>query len=256
MTKALGMTTQSKAYVLIPLTRGLVTAISPEDFERVNQYTWSVAPRGKNNYYAATQINGEPVSLHQFLLGNPKHKEGDHINRFPLDNRRCNLRLVTKYEQMWNQPAQKNSTSKYKGVSWYRSGKKWHARIRAKGKNYHIGYFASEKKAAKAYDKYAEIFHGKCAHLNFPKIPRLRPPKIILEQKPRKPRKSAFKRKQRTNTSGFIGVDFQRVKGVWRYRIRTGEKRYAKSGFKSARKAAIARDRFIKQNKLPNRLNF
>lgn len=245
------MTTRNRAFVLIPLTRGLVTAISPKDLKKVSQYTWGAdCVRGK--FYATTRINRKRVYLHRFLLNDP-NKEVDHHNLFPLDNRRCNLRLATKFEQQCNQPPRKNSTSKYKGVDWSKEKKKWRARVQAKGKQYHVGYFDSEMRAAKAYDKHARKLHGKFARLNFPKTTQPKPPRVILRQKAGK---SVFQRKPRTNTSGYIGVYFHQVRCDWRYCATSKGKHYTKNGFKTAKDAAIARDKFIQRNRLPNRLNF
>jgi hypothetical protein len=61
--------------------------------------------------------------------------------------------------------------AKYVGVSPNkRSAKKpWRATISHKNKQYHLGSFETEKKAAVAYDEKAIELYGETARLNFPK---------------------------------------------------------------------------------------
>jgi hypothetical protein len=57
--------------------------------------------------YASWSENGRTVYLHRELLGlkhgeNRKERQADHINRFRLDNRRANLRIVSAKENCAN----------------------------------------------------------------------------------------------------------------------------------------------------------
>lgn len=57
----------------------------------------------------------------------------------------------------------KNSTSKYRGVSWSKERQRWCAYVTFKGKHYGIGRFKDEIEAAKAYDKFL-IEHSLLEH--------------------------------------------------------------------------------------------
>jgi hypothetical protein len=71
-------------------------------------------------------------------------------------------------QNRWNSKKRKGKcSSKYIGVSWYTSQKKWAARIMTDGKSRFIGYFDSEIDAARAYDEAAKKYHGQFAALNF-----------------------------------------------------------------------------------------
>jgi hypothetical protein len=92
----------------------------------------------------------------------------DHINRNPLDNRRCNLRYATYQQNTINRKAQKNNKSGYRGVSLYKNRNycKWRARIKVNEKSIYIGYYKNKIDAAKAYNKAAKKYFGDFAVLN------------------------------------------------------------------------------------------
>lgn len=64
-----------------------------------------------------------------------------------------------------NRKSNKNSSSKYKGVSLRKNGK-WLCQIQLNGKKTHIGLFSNENDAAIAYNKKAIQLFGKNATLN------------------------------------------------------------------------------------------
>ena len=98
----------------------------------------------------------------------PDHLFVDHIDHNGLNNRRSNLRLCTTAQNARNVFSYKGSTSKYKGVCWYKEGRKWAAKIKLNNKAYHLGLFEDETEAAIAYDKKARELHGEFGCLNFP----------------------------------------------------------------------------------------
>ena len=73
----------------------------------------------------------------------------DHINNNKLDNRVENLQIVTARENVYK--TKDKYSSKYKGVTWHKSGKKWVSRITINGKNTYLGYFVNEQEASQAY---------------------------------------------------------------------------------------------------------
>jgi len=94
----------------------------------------------------------------------------DHINHNGLDNRKANLRPATRAQNNYNKliVKHKESSSKYKGVTWKKENKKWLAQINFKGDYIFLGYFKDERKAAKAYDEAAKKYYSEFACLNFP----------------------------------------------------------------------------------------
>lgn len=101
-----------------------------------------------------------------YMTGNfPKHHM-DHINRDKTDNMWTNLRECDVSKNNANKSRQKNNTSGYKGVGWFKRDEKWRAVIQYKGKYIHIGYFDCKHEAARAYNKKALELFGEFAHLN------------------------------------------------------------------------------------------
>ena len=71
----------------------------------------------------------DTIMMHRYILSADDEHEVDHINGNSLDNRRCNLRIVTRSENMANRAIFRNNTSGYKGV--FRIGDKYKFRITA-----------------------------------------------------------------------------------------------------------------------------
>jgi hypothetical protein len=151
---------------------GRVALVDDADYELVSPYRWWVLEErrpGRKPYgpYAATSSGpgGAPVLMHKMLTGWPRT---DHVNHDGLDNQRPNLRPATQGQNMGNARPQAGRTSQYKGVGWNRQCQKWQARIKVNYKGRHLGLFAAEEDAARAYDAAAVKEFGEFACLNFP----------------------------------------------------------------------------------------
>lgn len=97
----------------------------------------------------------------------PKN-EIDHVDGNKINNVFSNLREATRSQNCANTKSRKNSTSKFLGVSWCNTYKKWSVRIRDNGRAKNLGYFHCENQAAMAYDTAAKKIHAEFANLNFP----------------------------------------------------------------------------------------
>lgn len=125
---------------------------------------------------AWSKILNHPVMIHILLLPKRKGFEVDHINRNKLDNRRCNLRYLTRRENARNMkfPSKnKGNTNPYTGVYIDRMGGDIYIQVSLgiiNGKRKRISQrgFESLEQAAKTYDKLARIHHKEFAKLNFP----------------------------------------------------------------------------------------
>lgn len=120
--------------------------------------------------YAYTHPRGEePSYLHGLIMRPPPGFFVDHINGNRADNRRENLRIVTKSQNQMNaKKTTRPKTSQFKGVHWGSQHKMWHAKIKKNQKNIFLGLFKVELSAALAYDKAARNLFGDFAKPNFP----------------------------------------------------------------------------------------
>ncbi|SKB63356.1 AP2 domain-containing protein [Sphingopyxis flava] len=160
----------------IPLTRGYWSKISPEDLEAVVQHKWFAVGDDTRAHpvTARAKIDGRAVQLGRFVLGLGAGDPliADHVNYDTLDNRRCNLRAVTKTEsaqhrRAWSRKLKAGPTSKHKGVYWRPDNGLWRAVIKFQGQPISLGQFADEDDAARAYDSAARRYHGQFAELNY-----------------------------------------------------------------------------------------
>ena len=157
-----------KDFVLVELTKGKVAKINVADVPRVGDYNWHTNSKG----YAVTNtydLNGNRTKeqMHRLINNTPDELDTDHINGDPLDNRKENLRSVTKSQNHQNRRKRQKLSSNYKGVHWDKHHKSWRAQIHFDGNQRIIGRFKSEIEAAEEYDREAINEFGKYACLNF-----------------------------------------------------------------------------------------
>jgi uncharacterized ubiquitin-like protein YukD len=90
----------------------------------------------------------------------------DHKDNNKSNNKIENLRIATVGENNKNKPSTKNSTSKYKGITWKLKENKWYVAVKVDGKSKHFGIFDDEIAAAIAYNETAKKCHGEFAYIN------------------------------------------------------------------------------------------
>lgn len=97
-------------------TDGTEFLVDDDDYDRLNKFTWT----SQNIGYAQSTIGSKLVLLHQLVLTAPEGLEVDHINRNPKDNRRSNLRIVTRSQNQINRtsknPQMRNIISRKDGI--------------------------------------------------------------------------------------------------------------------------------------------
>lgn len=153
---------------LIPLTQGKFAVVDAEDYERLAQHKWHCR-KAKNNFYAFRRKQNKMVSMHREIINAPEGLLVDHIDGNGLNNRKGNVRLCTYAQNACNRRPNRNTRSKYKGVSFHKRDKKWEAQIMWNGKGIYLGRFDNEIEAAVTYDRKAEELFGEFAYLNFAK---------------------------------------------------------------------------------------
>ena len=143
---------------IIKLSEEYTTIVDELDFEELSKYKWKPHFSGKK-IYAKTQTRDKSgkwrnVYMHRMIMKPSGSKQTDHINGDSLDNRKCNLRLCSSYQNSWNKGA--TYGRKYKGVMPYKN----------KFKIYISKSFDSEIEAVTVYNKIALLLHGEFAFQN------------------------------------------------------------------------------------------
>jgi hypothetical protein len=130
--------------------------IDNEDYAELSQYHWFARWNGTD--YRAKRMDrkdGKRIEIQMYNQIMPVSKgfEIDHANRNPLDNRKHNLRIVTRSQNQRNKGIQKNNTSGINGVYFNRFAKKWGVQKRIDGKHYSFGYYNTKAEAIEVNKK-------------------------------------------------------------------------------------------------------
>jgi len=156
---------------LIPLTQGRFAIVDAEDYDRLSEHKWHVMKCVRTEYAGSYQ-DGKYILMHRVLLNAPHHRIVDHRDGNGLNNRKHNLRLCTHQENLYNQRPRLGGTSRFRGVCWRKTRRKYETKIQKNGKRYSLGYYHDETEAAVVYDIKAMELFGEFAYLNFPKLMR------------------------------------------------------------------------------------
>jgi hypothetical protein len=149
---------------------GHIVRIDADHFSLYQKHAWKIIHEGGDRYVLRKYF----LSFHKLVLKSVKGFVIDHINRNPLDNRNCNLRLLTPAQNAFNtRPRATSKYSKYKGVSFCKDksiksvgkGKYWKAKI-SRGSLVRSKRFATELEAAQQYNEWAKELFGEFAYLN------------------------------------------------------------------------------------------
>lgn len=157
----------SKAMVnaSIPPTQEKIKSILFYDKE-LGVFTWRIKPRsamfagdvaGKTNHngYQMIGFGYRQYQAHRlawiYEYGEWPRGQIDHINGIKTDNRISNLRVVDTRGNSINRKVHRSG--KLPGAHFDKRHNRWQALISINGKNTHIGMFATDKEAARAYSQ-------------------------------------------------------------------------------------------------------
>src|SRR5262245_54770890 len=112
--------------VEVPLTQGKVALIDDEDAPRILTHKWTLSfdrKRRRKVFYAVRYVRNEDgsrmsIGMHREIMNAPDHLEVDHINGDGLDNRKANLRLATRAQNLRNTHRPKGKAG-YRGIYWH-----------------------------------------------------------------------------------------------------------------------------------------
>lgn len=146
-------------------TRFMVDAADYEKY--VAPYRWHVGSTSYNRVCTYAKVptgsGSSTVLLARWLMNPPADAEVDHVDENPLNNRRENLRIVTRKQNEENKTRKRPGSSKYRGVYLDKQTGRWRAEVTHNYKAHKSPRFDTEEEAAAwASDKRDELFthHG------------------------------------------------------------------------------------------------
>lgn len=137
-----------------PSNNRIVKAIIDiEDIDKIKEYNWCVNNKG----YAVARINNNMVLLHKLIMNyiNTGIFDIDHRNNIRLDNRKVNLRKVTRSINCHNRANYKYS----KGVYYEKSINKWRVRLVVDGVRMSIGCYGTFNAAKRVADEKIKLLN-------------------------------------------------------------------------------------------------
>lgn len=147
----------------ITLAGGQATLVDDDVYAELSHYTWRLS----KGHVVRSYRNGSrsPVRefMHRRLCQVSPNLDVVHLNLNKLDNRRENLRAVTRGASTQHKGAR--GQSGLKGVGKNKSA--FMAQISIDKKQLYIGRFADPIAAARAYDYAALMYYGPSARVNF-----------------------------------------------------------------------------------------
>jgi len=149
-----------------------IALVDDEDYPLLSRHKWWPC-RGPNATYAQTTFEGSrkprtTLTMQRLIIDGFRKCVIDHRNRDGLDNRKSNLRLVSKGANYLNRKISKvGETSRYRGVYWVKRRSIWCARVFKNRRAFYRGDFETEIDAAKAYDNAVIRAFGNVALTNF-----------------------------------------------------------------------------------------
>lgn len=131
--------------------------IDLNDYDKIKNYSWCLNAGG----YIMTVDDEKCIYIARLIMNcNDPNEIVDHIDHNILNNRKYNLRIVTKGENNINQNIAKNNTSGYSDVSWHKQSEKWMARISINNERIYLGLFDTLEDAAYARKQAEFQYYG------------------------------------------------------------------------------------------------
>lgn len=151
---------------------GLFAIVDEADAERVLAYRWHPTFTPHTTYADCTVTLGngkyQTVRMHRLITNAPPGTQVDHVNHDGLDNRRENLSVGTRAENLQNhRGAYRTSKTGFIGVHPLRGH--FQATVQVNKTVHYVGFFDTAEEAARARDAFVrERFPDARITRNFP----------------------------------------------------------------------------------------
>lgn len=131
-----------------------------DDYELIKCFNWHIDKNG----YVITKNNGKVIKMHRLILNTEPSDVVDHINHNTVDNRKCNIRNVSRSQNMQNKTP--NNELNISGISFEKESSKWRAYISKNNKRIYLGRFTNLKDAIDARKQAEEKYFGEYSYDN------------------------------------------------------------------------------------------
>ena len=119
-----------------------------EDYQKIKEYAWYL---DKDGYVVTKDADTKKmIRMHRLVMNASEGMDIDHRHRKTNDNRKSQLREVTRSQNLMNRGIREDNTSSVTGVSWHKARSKWRAYITINGKTKHLGFFINKEEAIEA----------------------------------------------------------------------------------------------------------
>lgn len=140
--------------------------LDKEDEWVLTNYSWTISLNSSGHYRLVNSLRSrayQEFKAYQFthaIMGRPKEAVVDHINGNTLDNRKCNLQLISSINNRRKAGLRKNNSSGHPGIRWNKAARKWYTYITCGLNRIHLGSFDSLEEAIKVRDEAAIKYFG------------------------------------------------------------------------------------------------
>lgn len=137
-----------------------------EDYDIIKDYCWYKDSKG---YVVSTDRKTRKTILFHRIITNcndrfmPDHIHGKETR---YDNRKSNLRIVTKQQNGMNSTLSENNTSGVTGVKWHSRDNVWESCITVNYKRIYLGRYHKFEDAVKARKEAEEKYFGEYSYDN------------------------------------------------------------------------------------------
>lgn len=134
--------------------------VDEEDYELAGSRRYNLSQSGYAKRYQYPGGHKQGMFLHRDVMGFEfgDERRVDHINRRRLDCRKANLRCATHAENLQNRSLTRNSSSRYRGVSWDPRLKVWVAQVAVGRRQYYLGTWKDESDARAVAAEFRRLY--------------------------------------------------------------------------------------------------
>ena len=147
-------------------TKGEEFYFDLEDYDKIKDYCWYI---GNNGYIMSTDSKTKKkILFHRIVTDCPNEFMPDHIHgkETKNDNRKSNLRIVTKQQNSMNSALSINNISGVSGVKWHSRDNIWESCITVNYKRIYLGQYNKFEDAVKARKQAEEKYFGEYSYDN------------------------------------------------------------------------------------------